>query len=46
MWISRGGWVPKDSPQQAAVGPQGPGGTLKIEYSARERLKALVSNLS
>jgi len=41
-----GGRLPEGCVQQAVVGPQGSGGTLNPLYSARELLKALVSNES
>ena len=42
----RGRGPNKGSEKQAAAGPQGPGGSLNLWYSARELLKALESDES
>jgi hypothetical protein len=45
--ITQGGWAPnKGCLKQAAVGPQGPGGTLNQDIVQRSILKASVSNES
>ena len=43
VMIPEGDRLPEGCHQQAAVGPRGSGGTLKISYSAGEWLKAPVS---
>jgi len=45
-WLPEGDRLPEGWPKQAAVGPRGSGGTLKIRYSAGEWLKAPVSSES